>query len=422
MTDPFPIPPNYREVSTDDLVQIASARPAVSARTGGPAATLRVTEVSDGNMNAVWRIAGPAGSVIAKQALPYIRVIGESWPFPVDRIVFEHRALTVQAQHVPDYLPEIHDFLPDLGLLFMQDLSPHIVLRHGLIAGVHYPQLGRNLGLYLARSLFFTSDLHLGTAQKNAIADQFSGNAHLCETTQDVIFTGPYWDAPLNRLTPGQEQRAAALRADGPLKLAVSEMKHIFCTRAEALLHGDLHTGSVMVTPDETKVIDPEWAFVGPMGFDIGALLGNLLLSYFSQSGHATPADDRSAQRDFVLETINRLWASFETEFRRLCNAAPGPLINPHVLSAGDQAAFVDKRLASVFSDTLGFAGAKMIRRIIGISHVEDFEQIADVAQRAACEAQALDMARLLILDRAGFAGPQDVTGLAREIQAGALR
>ena len=28
--------------------------------------------------------------------------------------------------------------------------------------------------------------------------------------------------------------------------------------------------------------------------------------------------------------------------------------------------------------DSLGFAGAKMIRRIIGIAHVEDLESIAD--------------------------------------------
>ena len=32
-------------------------------------------------------------------------------------------------------------------------------------------------------------------------------------------------------------------------------------TNAQALLHGDLHTGSVFVRDDSTKVIDPEFAF-----------------------------------------------------------------------------------------------------------------------------------------------------------------
>lgn len=66
-----------------------------------------------------------------------------------------------------------------------------------------------------------------------------------------------------------------------------------FCERSQALLHGDLHTGSVMVTHDSTQVIDPEFGFYGPMGFDTGAFLGNLILAYFSQDGHADQVNDR---------------------------------------------------------------------------------------------------------------------------------
>ena len=61
-----------------------------------------------------------------------------------------------------------------------------------------------------------------------------------------------------------------------------------------ALLHGDLHTGSIMAEAGKTMVIDPEFAFYGPMGFDIGALLANLLLAYFASDGLA---GDREAQR-----------------------------------------------------------------------------------------------------------------------------
>lgn len=34
-----------------------------------------------------------------------------------------------------------------------------------------------------------------------------------------------------------------------------------------------------MATAEESKVIDMEWAFIGPMGFDVGALIGNLLIA-----------------------------------------------------------------------------------------------------------------------------------------------
>lgn len=48
-----------------------------------------------------------------------------------------------------------------------------------------------------------------------------------------------------------------------------------------------------MVTSDSTQVIDPEFAFYGPMGFDIGAFIGNLILAFFAQDGHADPKNDR---------------------------------------------------------------------------------------------------------------------------------
>lgn len=48
-----------------------------------------------------------------------------------------------------------------------------------------------------------------------------------------------------------------------------------------------------MVTHDSTQVIDPEFAVYGPMGFDIGAYLGNLILAFFSQDGHADTVNDR---------------------------------------------------------------------------------------------------------------------------------
>lgn len=46
----------------------------------GPGA-LTATEVGDGNLNQVFIVANAAGErVVLKQALPYLRVAGESWP------------------------------------------------------------------------------------------------------------------------------------------------------------------------------------------------------------------------------------------------------------------------------------------------------------------------------------------------------
>lgn len=51
-----------------------------------------------------------------------------------------------------------------------------------------------------------------------------------------------------------------------------------FMTRAQSLIHGDLHTGSIFINEESTKVFDPEFCFYGPMGYDIGNVIANMIL------------------------------------------------------------------------------------------------------------------------------------------------
>jgi len=71
--------------------------------------------------------------------------------------------------------------------------------------------------------------------------------------------------------------------------------------------------------------------------------------------------------------------------------------------------------MARIFSDSVGFAGAKMVRRILGLAHVEDIESIEDPKIRSACEMKALRLARSLMLDRAAIG---DVKTLRARIEA----
>ena len=68
--------------------------------------------------------------------------------------------------------------------------------------------------------------------------------------------------------------------------------------------------------------------------------------------------------------------------------------------------------LDSVLKDTLGFAGCEMIRRVVGIAHVEDLDSIPEADQRAVCERAALRMGRRLVVERRGLVGPPGARGL----------
>jgi 5-methylthioribose kinase len=57
-----------------------------------------------------------------------------------------------------------------------------------------------------------------------------------------------------------------------------------------------------------------------------------------------------------------------------------------------------------------------MIRRIVGLAHVEDFESIEDPARRAVGEARAIRLGRELIVAPQQFAGVDAVARAAREL------
>ena len=139
--------------------------------------------------------------------------------------------------------------------------------------------------------------------------------------TEDLVFTEPYIDHPNNHWTECLTPQIKEIHGDDELRSEMMLLKEAFMTHAQALIHGDFHTGSIMVNEEETRIIDPEFGFFGPMGFDIGAVLGNLVLSYGSQQYHAGDEKLRKAYRKWLLDTIAGVWHDFEKEFRDLWNS-----------------------------------------------------------------------------------------------------
>jgi 5-methylthioribose kinase len=416
---PLRVPEGYRALSEADLPTFLATTPLAQVLGGRPA-DWTVREVGDGNLNLVSIVTGPAGGIAVKQALPYVRLVGESWPLPLDRAHFEHLALLEQARHAADRVPRVLHYDAELALLALELLTPHVILRRGMIQGIRYPLFARHIATFMARTAFYTSDLALVAAEKKALWERFVSNTALCKITEDLIFTEPYIDAVNNRWTsPQLDADVRRIRGDAALKLAICELKEIFLCSAQALIHGDLHTGSIMVTAEDTRVIDPEFAFCGPIGFDVGAVLGNLLLNYFSQPGHASAGDSRREYGAWVLEQARDVWEGFAREFRTLWDKEHSGDAYPSSFFAADPEALraaQDRYLRRLFQDSLGFAGAKMIRRILGLAHNIDLEWIEDPERRASCERDCLELARHLVVERAAIPDLAAVVSAARTI------
>jgi 5-methylthioribose kinase len=411
----------YRPLDENAVIPFVSQIQPVKDALGGSPETWRAREVGDGNLNLVFIVTGANGAVVVKQALPFIRCVGKSWPLPLERAYFENEALSEEAKFVPDLLPKRYHYDPKLAAIVMEFLSPHIILRKGFIQGIRYPRLAADIAEFMAQTLFKTSDLYLDAAVKKQRMEIFCRNIKLCKITEDLVFTDPYRIAKLNRwTTPQLDDIALSFRQDGPLKTAAQRLKLKFLTSAEALIHGDLHSGSIMATPEDTRVIDPEFAFYGPMGFDIGAVIGNLLLAFFSQEGHESWPGQRKEYRGWILQTIEETWNRFEQRFLELWREqASGDAYHASLFTdPGSLEALATeqrKYLHHLFHDSVGFAGVKMIRRILGLAHVEDLEAIKDADLRARCERKSLRLGRLLVIESENFSKITDVTAAARQ-------
>ena len=380
----------------------------------GDTEEIEIKEVGDGNLNLVFFVESKKNSICIKQPLPYLRVL-KDWPLTLKRSYYESEYMNIHSNHVSDLMPKIYDFDPELCTITMEKLSPHIIMRHGLINAKKYEKFAEDISTFMAKTLFFTSDLYLKADQKKELNSRFIMNTELCKITEDLIFTDPYTYNKNNRWTsPHLDKQKKEIETNDDLKIAVSRLKLKFMSESQSLLHGDLHTGSIMVTENDTKVIDPEFAFYGPMGFDIGALLANLLMNFFSQNGHEKTLGERKEFKKWILNLINMIWIKFENKFCNLWDeypegdGYPQQLFNNKNIIKTEQ----KKYLQNIYTDSIGFAGAKIIRRIFGFAHNIDFDWIRDDKIRAICEHKCANLGIEMQINPSKF---KDISSLIEE-------
>ncbi|WP_030927137.1 S-methyl-5-thioribose kinase [Streptomyces sp. NRRL S-646] len=392
----------YRILETEDIPAYLHER----GHWENPA-DITVREVSDGNVNRVFLASDAAGTrgLALKQALPWVRVAGPSWPLSPDRADAEARAYEQVAKVAPDKIPAIHGYDPENHALVMEDLSDLEVLRTALNEGAAYgPHTSARIGEFVAQLSFATSDFGMESTDRKALL-AVSVNPELCKITEDVVLSEPYIEHEHNHWPPQLDDLAAEFRADTRLRTEVAELRHLFMTSGQALLHGDLHTGSVMVGrrdgAEVVRVFDPEFSFVGPIGYDLGLYWANVLVSEARAQALGVDGDHS--------DQLRLSWEAFEATFRGLW---------PSRVDTFFDDAYLERFLRRVWTESVGFAGTEIVRRIIGYAHLTDLTTLADPLQIPASR-RALLLGRELILRRAELEGPDAIRTCVESLRAG---
>ena len=411
----------YKPLNEQTLAEYLRTRPAMKEKLS-PQEGLAVTEVGDGNLNLVFIVkdrTDPNRAVVVKQALPYLRVAGESWPLTRERMRFESQALHLYNDLCPGLAPKVYDDDADMSLIIMEYLGSHQVMRKPLVERKRFPRFVDHITTFLANILFHTSDFCLSGVEKKQMQSRFI-NAHLNKLQEDFVYTNPYMSSSENKWNPLIDKEVQAVRSDSAIKIEIAEMKEAYMTHAEALIHADLHTGSIMLNENDTRVIDPEFSYFGPMAYDVGALLQNIVLNYLSHFGHTEDRAQREEYQEYLLSMIRDIWNEFARKFDALWRANPTGDLMPQRYwdyPGGKEAfsAYRGRTLLRLLREAAGHGGTKFLRRMMGIVNVWDIESVKDPVKRAVAEKAAIRIGCRWLLERRTVNSINDLTRVVEE-------
>ncbi|WP_426709689.1 S-methyl-5-thioribose kinase [Cetobacterium sp. SF1] len=355
---------------------------------------LQGEEIGDGNINYVFRVKDRASgkSVVLKQADKKLRSSGR--PLDIHRSKIEAKALELEGACGGNYVPKIYWYDEVMSVIVMEDISKYKNLRTELLQGKMFPNFSQDISDFLVRTLLGTTDLILDPEEKKERV-KFFINKELCDISECLVFTEPYTNNKnRNIVIEGNEDFVEKyLYGDEELHGHVAKLKNNFMNNSQSLIHGDLHSGSIFINEKGMKVIDPEFSFYGPMGYDVGNVIGNLFFPLINRSYLLEEGEEKDRFLFWLRNTIEEVFDLFVEKFKvNYDKWVKSPLY------ATEE--FKEWYLKEVMADSVGMAGLEIIRRVVGDSKVMEITSIEDMDKRILVERKLIGIGINFIKNR----------------------
>lgn len=355
---------------------------------------LTCKEIGDGNLNYVFRVVDEESnkSVIIKQAGPVAR-ISDEFKLSPDRNRIESEILQLQHKLAEGLVPKVYKYDSVMNCCCMEDLSDHEILRGALLKHKTFPMFAEHISTFMVNTLLLTSDIVMGHKEKKDLVKSFI-NPELCEISEDLVYTEPFFDCERNDVFEKTKPFAKELLWDDEaFLLETAKLKFEFMTNAQSLLHGDLHSGSIFVKEDSTKIIDPEFAFYGPAGYDIGNVIAHSIFAYINGMSTMEDGGEKENYIAWVKQTIVDVVDKFVEKFNKVYDEKQTEKVAKYE-------GFKKYYLENILSDTSAIAGLEIARRVLGLAKVKDITIIQDEEVRYNAEKYCLQVAKELIMNR----------------------
>ncbi len=412
---------NHLPLKSDEIIQNLSKIDIINSKIGKNHKKWEVIELSGGNLNQVNLVRGEKGVVCVKQSLPYLRILGPEATMPLNRLVYEHNTLCKHKTYISDFIPKIFYFDSKKFLLIFQYFENYKNLREMLILNSKCNFLSNNISSYLARTIFFSSDLYLKSHERRTEAARMAGNWGMFKWMEELSYTDPFIHNPRNNWnSPYLDKVVEELRKDSMLKLNVSILKEKYMSNHQTLVHGDLHSDSILIGKSKIGIIDYEHSFYGPYGYDFGHYYGHMFLNYFSQIFNMNETKFLNYDK-WILSVIEDTWIKFVKNFSELWtksrkgDAYSIKILDPNKDKYASNLA-KDKLIKRCLKNALGFTGIEMIRRIVTVGQVDDLEKIKNPYDRYKSEIKCIEFGKYLIINFQEIESIYQITKKAEEI------
>ena len=358
-------------------------------------AELSVKEIGDGNLNYVFRVQDEktGRSVILKHSGVETRA-RSGRHVDTDRNRIEAEILMLQDKYASGYVPKIYGYDPVMCCMAMEDMKNYEVMRGALLKYERYPFFADQITTYMVNILLATTDVVMDHKEKKKLVKSYI-NPDLCAITEQLVYSDSFGNfAGKNYVVDElKDYVKREIYEDKELRLESAKLKFDFMEHAQALLHGDLHSGSIFINDERIKVFDPEFAFYGPLGYDLANVVAHTIFAKFHSTAMQEEGSAKNAFQEWTDSVISECVDLFIDKFRKKYDE-----ICTDCMAKTE--GFREYYLGQVIHDAAGIAGCELIRRIVGVSKVKDITDITDNALRAEQEKKMISIAKEFIKRR----------------------
>ena len=235
---------------------------------------LSLEKPGEGNMNCVLRARmDDESTFIIKQSRPWVEKYDQI-DAPEDRILVEKTYYEILSENelLNKYSPKVLGVDEESRILILEDLGEASDLTYLYQPDKNFSEQEVSSCIEYVNQLPKLENL-------NKVPD----NLKMRQLNHQHIFHLPLINEngfDLDEIQPGLQSISMELKSDRELQYRVTELGEVYLGKGNVLVHGDFYPGSILNTDQGIRVIDPEFAFIGPNEWDIAVFVAHLCMSH----------------------------------------------------------------------------------------------------------------------------------------------